>query len=54
MPTTRKKSFALKIGADVYRAFQAAAASDLRSVNAQIVVLLCEAAERRTPEPRTS
>jgi hypothetical protein len=42
-----KKSFALRLDPALYAALERAAASDLRSVNAEVEVLLREALARR-------
>lgn len=47
MPAPPKKSFPLRLDPALYTALERAAASDLRSVNAEIEVLLREALGRR-------
>ena len=47
MSTTIKKAFPLRLDPALYAAIERAAASDLRSVNAQVEVLLREALARR-------
>ncbi|WP_373488824.1 toxin-antitoxin system HicB family antitoxin [Blastomonas sp.] len=47
MPASPKKPFALRIEPSLYDALERAAAHDLRSVNAQIEVLLREGLARR-------
>lgn len=56
MPTPVRKSFPLRLDPALYGALERAAAGDLRSVNAQVEVLLREALARRgvkvaAPEP---
>ncbi len=47
MPSPRKKAFALRLDPALHEALERVAAADLRSVNAEIEVLLCEALGRR-------
>lgn len=47
MPPTSKKAFPLRLDPALYAALERAAAADLRSVNAQVEVLLREALARR-------
>jgi hypothetical protein len=47
MPVSAKKGFALRLDPALHAALERAAASDLRSVNAQIECLLREALARR-------
>lgn len=52
MASPSKKSFALRLDPALYTALERAAASDFRSVNAQIEVLLREALSRRGVDVR--
>ncbi len=47
MPSPSKKSFALRLDPSLYAALERVAASDFRSVNAEVEVLLREALGRR-------
>jgi hypothetical protein len=47
MPAPPKKSFPLRLDPALYAALERMAATDLRSVNAQVEVLLREALARR-------
>ena len=47
MPPAPKKSFPLRLDPALYAALDRAAAADLRSVNAEVEVLLREALARR-------
>jgi hypothetical protein len=47
MPPTAKKAFPLRLDPALYGALERAAAADLRSVNAEVEVLLREALARR-------
>ncbi|MCJ2184079.1 toxin-antitoxin system HicB family antitoxin [Novosphingobium sp. 1949] len=47
MPAPAKKAFALRLDPALYAALERVAAGDLRSVNAQVEVLLREALARR-------
>jgi hypothetical protein len=47
MASPGKKSFALRLDPALYKALERAAASDFRSINAQVEVLLREALGRR-------
>jgi hypothetical protein len=47
MASPNKKSFALRLDPALYTALERAAASDFRSVNAEVEVLLREALARR-------
>ncbi|MBF7010394.1 toxin-antitoxin system HicB family antitoxin [Novosphingobium resinovorum] len=47
MASPGKKAFALRLDPALYAALERAAAADLRSVNAQVEVLLREALARR-------
>ena len=47
MPPPAKKSFPLRLDPALYAALERVAAADLRSVNAQVEVLLREALARR-------
>ncbi|MEY4270213.1 MAG: hypothetical protein RLZZ58_1429 [Pseudomonadota bacterium] len=49
-----KKAFALRIDPALHAAIERAAADDLRSVNAEVEVLLREALARRGIRPATS
>ncbi|MDE2435232.1 MAG: toxin-antitoxin system HicB family antitoxin [Sphingomonadales bacterium] len=56
MPPPNRKAFPLRLDPTLYEALERAAARDLRSVNAQVEVLLREALARRgmkvaEPEP---
>lgn len=46
-PTKAKKAFPLRLDPALYAAIERAAAGDIRSVNAEVEVLLREALERR-------
>lgn len=54
MASPGKKSFALRLDPALYKALERAAASDLRSVNAQVEVLLREALARRGVRPKVT
>jgi hypothetical protein len=47
MPSAPKKAFPLRLDPALYGALERAAAADLRSVNAEVEVLLREALARR-------
>ncbi len=47
MPAAPKKAFPLRLDPALYAALERAAAADLRSVNAEVEVLLREALARR-------
>ncbi|MED5544070.1 MAG: toxin-antitoxin system HicB family antitoxin [Pseudomonadota bacterium] len=47
MPSSAKKAFPLRLDPELHAALERAAAGDLRSVNAEIEVLLREALARR-------
>jgi hypothetical protein len=47
MPPSSKKAFPLRLDPALYAALERAAAADLRSVNAEVEVLLREALSRR-------
>jgi hypothetical protein len=47
MPAPTKKAFPLRLDPALYAALERAAAADLRSVNAEVEVLLREALARR-------
>jgi hypothetical protein len=47
MPPASKKAFPLRLDPALYAALERAAAADLRSVNAEVEVLLREALARR-------
>jgi hypothetical protein len=54
MASPAKKAFALRLDPALYAALERAAAGDLRSVNAEVEVLLREALKRRGMEPAVS
>ncbi len=54
MPPASKKAFPLRLDPALYAALERTAAADLRSVNAQVEVLLREALGRRGVKVQTS
>ncbi|MDZ3832399.1 MAG: toxin-antitoxin system HicB family antitoxin [Sphingopyxis sp.] len=54
MPAPAKKAFALRLDPALYAAIEGLAASELRSANAEIEVLLREALARRGVPVKTS